>query len=42
MVPEDKIAENLSALDVYHRLRGVGQPEDVARTIEFLLSDQTS
>lgn len=41
-MPEDKIAENLSAFDVYHPLGGVGQPEDVAKTIAFLLSDQTS
>lgn len=41
-MPEDKIAENLSAFDAYHPLRGVGQPEDVAKTIDFLLSDQTS
>ncbi|WP_119790667.1 SDR family NAD(P)-dependent oxidoreductase [Flavobacterium anhuiense] len=39
---EDKIAENLAAFDVYHPLGGVGQPEDVAKTIYFLLSDQTS
>jgi NAD(P)-dependent dehydrogenase (short-subunit alcohol dehydrogenase family) len=25
-----------------HPLGGVGQPEDVAKTIDFLLSDQTS
>jgi len=41
-MPEDKIAENLSAFDEYHPLGGVGQPEDVAKTIDFLLSDQTS
>lgn len=41
-MPEDKIAENLTAFDVYHPLSGVGQPEDVAKTIYFLLSDQTS
>ncbi|QIH34590.1 SDR family oxidoreductase [Sphingobacterium sp. DR205] len=41
-MPEDKIAENLSAFDAYHPLGGVGQPEDVAKTIDFLLSDQTS
>lgn len=41
-MPEDKIAENLSAFDVYHPLGGVGKAEDVAKTIYFLLSDQTS
>ncbi|WBS74087.1 SDR family NAD(P)-dependent oxidoreductase [Elizabethkingia meningoseptica] len=41
-MPEDKIAENLTAFDVYHPLGGVGQPEDVAKTIDFLLSDQTN
>lgn len=41
-MPEDKIAENLSSFDVYHPLGGVGKAEDVAETIYFLLSDQTS
>jgi len=41
-MPEDKIAENLSAFDIYHPLGGVGKADDVAKTISFLLSDDTS
>lgn len=36
-MPEEKIAENLSAFDIYYPLGGVGQPEDVAKTIYFLI-----
>lgn len=41
-IPVEKIAEELSQFDSVHPLGRVGQPEDVAKTIDFLLSDQTS
>lgn len=39
-IEEDKIVETLSGFDGFHPIGRIGQPEDVANAIEFLLSDK--
>ncbi|WOO42789.1 SDR family oxidoreductase [Rubellicoccus peritrichatus] len=41
-IEEDKISETLSGFDGFHPIGRVGQPTDVAASIDFLLSDDTS
>jgi NAD(P)-dependent dehydrogenase (short-subunit alcohol dehydrogenase family) len=40
--PENKIEESLRAFDAFHPLGRVGTPRDIASTITFLLSPETS
>ena len=41
-IPKDKIYETLAGFDSFHPLGRVGTARDIASTITFLLSDQTS
>lgn len=41
-IDEDKIEETLKGFDGFHPIGRVGRPEDIAKTIHFLLSDESS
>lgn len=41
-IEEDKIAETLAGFNGFHPIGRIGQPEDVAQAIDFLLSDKAS
>lgn len=41
-IEEDKIEETLSTFNDFHPIGRIGSPEDVANSIEFLLSDKAS
>ncbi len=41
-IPKDQMDEALAGFNPFHPLQRIGEPEDVARTICFLLSDATS
>ncbi|MBL4849772.1 MAG: SDR family oxidoreductase [Planctomycetes bacterium] len=41
-IEEDQLEETLRGFDSFHPIGRIGQPEDVAATIEFLLSDRAS
>lgn len=41
-IEEDKIEETLSGFDAFHPIGRVGQPVEIAATIDFLLSEQAS
>ena len=41
-IEPDKIPETLRGFDAFHPIGRIGQPEDVASVIAFLLSDETS
>ena len=38
-IPEDEIPTTLAGFDSFHPIGRIGQPEDVAKVIAFLLSD---
>ena len=41
-IEEDKIEETLQGFNDFHPIGRVGRPEDIAKTIHFLLTDQSS
>jgi len=41
-IEEDKIPETLAGFDGFHPIGRIGQPDDVAAAVEFLLSDKAS
>ena len=41
-IEEDKIEETLQGFNGFHPIGRVGRPEDIAKTIHFLLSDESS
>lgn len=41
-IEEDKIEETLQGFNDFHPIGRVGRPEDIAKTISFLLSDESS
>lgn len=41
-IEEDKIEETLQGFNAFHPIGRVGRPEDIAKTIDFLLSDESS
>lgn len=41
-IDSDKIEETLQGFNAFHPIGRVGRPEDIAKTIAFLLSDETS
>lgn len=41
-IDEAKIEETLQGFNAFHPIGRVGRPEDIAKTIAFLLSDETS
>lgn len=41
-IEEDKIEETLQGFNSFHPIGRVGRPEDIAKTITFLLSDESS
>ena len=41
-IEEDKIEETLQGFNDFHPIGRVGRPEDIAKTITFLLSDESS
>jgi len=41
-IEEDKIEESLAGFDSFHPIGRCGRPEDIAQSIEFLLSDKSS
>ncbi len=41
-IDQDKIEETLQGFNAFHPIGRVGRPEDIAKTIEFLLSDESS
>lgn len=41
-IEESKIEETLQGFNDFHPIGRVGRPEDIAKTIEFLLSDESS
>jgi hypothetical protein len=41
-IEENKIEETLQGFNSFHPIGRVGRPEDIAKTISFLLSDESS
>ncbi|WP_426791504.1 SDR family NAD(P)-dependent oxidoreductase [Sphingobacterium sp. WOUb80] len=41
-IEESKIEETLQGFNAFHPIGRVGRPDDIAKTIEFLLSDESS
>ncbi len=39
-IPREEVAETLQGFDAFHPVGRIGQPDDVAATIDFLLSDE--
>ncbi len=41
-IEEDKIEETLQSFNAFHPIGRVGRPHEIAKTIHFLLSDETA
>jgi NAD(P)-dependent dehydrogenase (short-subunit alcohol dehydrogenase family) len=41
-IPKEEMDEALAGFDPFHPIGRIGQPEDIASTIAFLLSDEAS